>query len=53
MFEFLLICILSTILIVVLLKNNIFISYIRIKVNIIGLDVEIKNKEKKYPSSQD
>lgn len=53
MFKFLLICILTTILIVVLLKNNIFASYIRIKVNIIGLDIEIKNKEKKYPSDQD
>ena len=51
MFEFLLICILSTILIVALLKNNIFSSYVRIKVNIIGLDVEIKNKEKKYAST--
>ncbi len=44
MFEFLLICILNTILIVVLLKNNIFSSYIRIKIDIIGLDIEIKNK---------
>ena len=52
MFEFLLVCILSTILIVVLLKNIIFSSYIRIKINIIGLDIEIKNK-KKYPSRQD
>ena len=53
MFEFSLVCILSTILIVVLLKNNIFLSYIRIKINIIGLDIEIKNKEKKYPSRED
>ncbi len=53
MFEFLLICTLSTILVVVLLKNNIFSSYIRIKIDSIGLDIEIKNKEKKYPSDQD
>lgn len=45
MFEFLLVCILSTILIVVLLKKNIFSSYIRIKINIIGLDIDIKNKK--------
>ena len=35
------------------IKSNIFFNYIRIKIKVIGLDIEIKSKEKSAPSSQD
>ena len=34
-------------------KKNVFFNYVRIKVKVIGLDIEIKSKEKSTPSSQD
>ncbi|WP_291571070.1 hypothetical protein [Clostridium sp. UBA4548] len=36
-----------------ILKHNLFISTIKIKVRFLGLDIEIKSKEKKHPSSKD
>ncbi|EQB87379.1 hypothetical protein M918_09385 [Clostridium sp. BL8] len=40
-------------LIKMILKHNLFISTIRIKVKFLGLDIEIKSKEKNTPSSKD
>ncbi|MDU6878485.1 MAG: hypothetical protein E6405_09825 [Clostridium botulinum] len=41
-------CIISLI-----LKHNLFISTIKIKVKFLGLDMEVDSKEKKHPSSKD
>ena len=35
------------------LKHNLFFNYLKISVKIIGLDIEIKSKQKDAPSSQD
>lgn len=35
------------------LKHNLFIHYLKISVKFIGLDIEIKSKQKDAPSSQD
>ena len=35
------------------LKHNLFIYYLKIPVKLIGLDIEIKSKEKDAPSSED
>ena len=35
------------------LKHNLFINYLKISVKLIGLDIEIKSKEKDAPSSED
>ncbi|EJO5348551.1 hypothetical protein NRP93_002680 [Clostridium botulinum] len=42
------ICIISLI-----LKHNLFISTIKIKVKFLGLDIEVNSKEKKHPSAKD
>jgi hypothetical protein len=36
-----------------ILKNNLFISNIKIKSKFLGLDIEVNSKEKKHPSSED
>jgi len=36
-----------------ILKYNLFISNIKIKVRFLGLDIEVDSKEKKHPSSKD
>jgi hypothetical protein len=36
-----------------ILKHNLFISNIKIKVRFLGLDIEVDSKEKKHPSSKD
>ncbi|MBO0585221.1 hypothetical protein EXQ36_15760 [Clostridium botulinum] len=36
-----------------ILKHNLFISTIKIKVRFLGLDIEVDSKEKKHPSSKD
>jgi hypothetical protein len=35
------------------LKHNLFIHYLKISIKFIGLDIEIKSKQKDAPSSQD
>jgi len=35
------------------LKHNLFIHYLKIKIKFLGLDIEVKSKEKSAPSSQD
>ena len=53
MLEILLIGIMIIVLIKIVLKNNVFFNYLRIKVKILGLDIEIRSKEKSTPSDQD
>ncbi|EPY2293932.1 hypothetical protein ACTQ4P_14965 [Clostridium sporogenes] len=36
-----------------ILKHNLLISNIKIKVRFLGLDIEVDRKEKKHPSSKD
>lgn len=36
-----------------ILKHDLFISTIKIKVKFLGLDIEVQGKEKKHPSIQD
>ena len=35
------------------IKSDIFFNYVGIKIKVIGLDIEIKSKEKSAPSDQD
>ena len=35
------------------LKNNLFIHHLKIKIKILGLDIEVKSKEKSAPSNED
>ena len=53
MLEFILVILLIFIFTVLHIKSNVFFNYIRIKIKVIGLDIEIKSKEKSTPSSQD
>lgn len=50
--EILLIGMILIILIRVILKHNKDFSYIKIKIKFIGLDIEIKGKEKKHPPTK-
>lgn len=51
--ELLIKCIFITYIIKLVLKNNLFICTLKLKIKFLGVDLEIKNKEKKHPSSQD
>lgn len=53
MLEFLLITVLLVIIVSFTSKSNIFFNYIRIKVKVIGFDIEIKSKEKSTQSHKD
>ena len=46
MLEFLLVILLLLTFISLTIKSNVFFNYIRIKIKVIGLDIEIKSKEK-------
>lgn len=35
------------------LKHNLFIHYLKISIKFIGLDIEVKSKQKDAPSSKD
>ena len=52
MLEFLLIIILLLTFINLTIKSNVFFNYIRIQIKVIGLDIEIKSKEKSAPSNK-
>ena len=52
MLEFLLIIILLLTFISLTIKSNVFFNYIRIQIRVIGLDIEIKSKEKSAPSDK-
>ena len=51
--ELLIKCIFITYIIKLVLKNNLFICTLKLKVKFLGIDLEIKNKEKKQPSTKD
>ena len=53
MLEFILTILLIFTFISLHIKSNVFFNYIRIKIKVIGLDIEIKSKEKSAPSDQD
>ena len=53
MLEFILLLLIILTFISLTIKSNVFFNYIRIKIKVIGLDIEIKSKEKSTPSSQD
>ena len=53
MIELLIKCIFSTYVIKLVLKHNLFISSLKLKIKFLGIDLEIKNKEKKHPSHED
>lgn len=35
------------------LRHNLFVHYIKIKIKFLGLDIEVKSKEKSAPSRKD
>ena len=53
MLDFLLIIVFLITFIILALNSNIFFNYIRIKIKVIGLDIEIISKEKSAPSCKD
>ena len=53
MLDFLLIIVFLITFIILALNSNIFFNYIRIKIKVIGLDIEIISKEKSAPSYKD
>ena len=53
MLEFILVINLLLIFISLTNKSNVFFNYIHIRIKVIGLDIEIKSKEKSAPSYQD
>ena len=53
MLEFLLVIILLLTFISLTIRSNVFFNYIKIEIRVIGLNIEIKSKEKSAPSSQD
>ncbi|WP_286907649.1 hypothetical protein [Clostridium sp. UBA1652] len=36
-----------------ILKHNLFIHHLKIKIKFLGLDIEVKGKEKSAPSNKD
>ncbi|MDF2885141.1 MAG: rane protein [Clostridiaceae bacterium] len=46
-------CISIVYVIKLILKHNLFINHLKIKVKFLGLDIEVKSKEKSAPSDQD
>jgi hypothetical protein len=36
-----------------ILKHNLFIHHLKIKIKFLGLDIEVKSKEKSAPSNED
>ena len=53
MLEFILTMMLIFTFILLNIKSNIFFNYIRVEIKIIGLNIEIKSKEKSTPSGKD
>lgn len=46
-------CVSIVYIIKLILKHNLFIHHLKIKVKLLGLDIEVKSKEKSAPSKQD
>ncbi|MGL4773563.1 MAG: hypothetical protein ACRC2K_08380 [Clostridium sp.] len=53
MIELIIKSIVSIYLVKLVLKNNLFINYLKISIKFIGLDIEIKSKEKSAPSTKE
>lgn len=53
MFDTFIKCISIVYVIKLILLHNLFIHHLKIKINFLGLDIEVKSKEKSAPSSQD
>jgi hypothetical protein len=53
MFDTLIKCISIIYVIRLILKHNIFIHHLKIKIKFLGLDIEVKGKEKSAPSHKD
>lgn len=53
MLELVVKCIFAIHLVRLVLKNNLFIHYLKISIKFIGLDIEIKSKEKSAPSDNE
>lgn len=53
MFDTFIKCVVIVYIIQLILKHNLFICHLKIKVKLLGLDIEVKSKEKSAPSSQD
>lgn len=53
MFDTFIKCISVVYVIRLILNHNLFIHHLKIKIKFLGLDIEVKSKEKSAPSSQD
>ena len=53
MFDTFIKCIAIIYIIRLVLKHNLFIHHLKIKIKFLGLYIEVKSKEKSAPSSQD
>ena len=53
MFDTFIKCISAVYVIRLILSHNLFIHYLKIKIKFIGLDIEVKSKEKSAPSHKD
>ncbi len=53
MFDTLIKCISVIYVIRLILKNNLFMHHLKIKIKFLGLDIEVKSKEKSAPSNED
>ncbi|WP_238907630.1 hypothetical protein [Clostridium sp. YIM B02506] len=53
MFDTFIKCISIIYVIRLILKHNIFIHHLKIKIKFLGLDIEVKGKEKSAPSHKD
>ncbi|MGG7141982.1 hypothetical protein ACQPVP_00745 [Clostridium nigeriense] len=53
MFDTFIKCISIIYVIRLILKHNLFIHHLKIKIKILGLDIEVKSKEKSAPSRKD
>ena len=53
MFDTFIKCISIIYVIRLILKHNLFIHHLKIKIKFLGLDIEVKSKEKSAPSNED
>ncbi|MBU5592317.1 hypothetical protein KQI89_11135 [Clostridium sp. MSJ-4] len=53
MFDTFIKCISIVYVIKLVLKHNLFIHHLKIKIKFLGLDIEVKSKEKSAPSNED
>lgn len=53
MIELIILCLTVIYLINIILKHNLFITNFRIKIKILGIDMQLSIKEKKHPSRKE